>query len=228
MKRCIVNFAADSWYPAGQARLGRSLQEVAFDGDFLSYHPGSLNCPSHQEVNYGFKAYGLLEAVKQDYDLILWCDSSCWAIKPLDTIFAKIEEQGYLFIDNPGQRTGQWSTDQCLASFSLDREESLKLPMLMSGFMGFNMKRFSSHSFLLQFFSKMAEGCFNGAWTNRDQSCSADPRVLGHRHDQTVASLLALKLGMTNWATPHQDYFTVATQQLATAGDSVAVLACGM
>ncbi len=43
-------------------------------------------------------------------------------------------------------------------------------------------------------------------WKNDEQQVSADPRVRGHRHDQTAASIIAWQLGMDR-VTAHDTYF---------------------
>ena len=43
----------------------------------------------------------------------------------------------------------------------------------------------------------MLDGIFKGAWTNDNNSESADPRCKGHRHDMVCGSIIANQLGMT-------------------------------
>ena len=55
-KRAIVSFAnSKANYATSLARLSDSLRNN-FDGDFISYiNEKSLNIPSHEQSNYGFK-----------------------------------------------------------------------------------------------------------------------------------------------------------------------------
>jgi hypothetical protein len=43
---------------------------------------------------------------------------------------------------------------------------------------------------------------FHGAWHNHACEVSTDPKCTGHRHDQSVASILAYRLGFRNLHTP--------------------------
>ena len=82
LKKCVVNFAKDHWYPRGQDRLRSSLIATGFDGHMLFHNDErGLGAPSHQECSYGFKPYALLDAVNRGYTHILWCDASMWAIR---------------------------------------------------------------------------------------------------------------------------------------------------
>jgi hypothetical protein len=52
----------------------------------------------------------------------------------------------------------------------------------------------------LQFWREYREGCLNhklanGAWINNFLQVSSDALVRGHRHDQSIASAIALKNG---------------------------------
>jgi hypothetical protein len=237
MKKCVLNWAKGEWYPRGQQRLIESLKNVGFDGDVLTFtEEKEINCPTHQKVPYGFKPYALKYAVEQGYELILWCDASVWAIKPIDAIFDEIEKNNYCFFYNC--LTGTYSSDASLKSFDITREESFNIPMLMGICMGFNMSTDICKEFLKRWLEKANDGItFPGCWHNNHNEVSDDPRVLGHRHDQTAASIIAHQLNM-KLIISHLTYFQyyenptnntyAANPDMSLIYDNVVLIAQGM
>lgn len=209
MKRCIINFANSNGpigYIMGQKRLEDSLKAVNFDGDvFIFKNENEIGCSPHKDVPYGFKAFAFKSVIEKGYDSILWCDSSVWAIKPLDGIFNEIETNGYCMFHNCN--TGPFSSDASLQSFGITREEAFQIPMLMGCCFGLNMTTNICKEFYNRFFEKANDGItFQGSWTNKNNEISNDSRVYGHRHDQTASSIIAHQLGM-KFITPHLTYF---------------------
>ena len=208
MKKCIVNFAKGGWYPAGQRRLRESLVENDFDGDIFTFHSESElgpDCPSHQEAPYAFKPFALKWAFEHGYDHVIWTDASVWAIRPIEPMFEHIEKHGWMFFLNTC--TGNWTSDACLKSFSIDREQAMNIQMLMGICMGWNLTHPLCRSFLNVWLEKAVDHVtFPGSWTNKHHEVSSDPRVYGHRHDQSAASIIAWRLGM-NLIVPHETYF---------------------
>jgi hypothetical protein len=187
--KCIVSLATkNSRYVDGLARLSNSLRDNADRIDFLGFiHEHSVDAPLHTESNYGFKVYAIQKAIDLGYEQILWLDASVWAVAPVRPIFDIIEQQGYWF---EGNRCwlGEWCNDKTLKFYDIEREEALKIPMLQSGFMGFNTKL--GYDIWHLFTQGFNEGLFNGAWTNANKTESLDERVLGFRHDQSVLSCI--------------------------------------
>ena len=209
MKKCIINFANGNGHPGyikGQRRLVESLKTVNFDGDQLIFtNENQIGAQPHSQVPYGFKAHALKYAIDKGYESILWCDSSIWAIKPLDPIFNEIETNGYCFFHNCD--TGPFASDASLVSFGITREEAFQIPMLVGGCFGLNMKTDICKEYFKRFYEKAVDGVtFQGSWTNHNNEVSLDPRVKGHRHDQTAASIITYQLGM-KLIIPHLTYF---------------------
>jgi hypothetical protein len=206
MKKCVVNFANGSWYPAGQRRLATSLRSVGFDGDVLLWTAeDQVGAPLHGASPYAFKPHVLHEAVRRGYDLVIWADASVWAIRDVSPMFDLLERRGWMFFKNCP--AGTWCSDACLRSFSIDRDSAMKIPMLMATCMGWDVRQPKCQEFLRVWLEKSTDGStFPGAWTNRHHEVSHDPRVLGHRHDQSAASLIAWQLGM-DFVTPEETLF---------------------
>jgi hypothetical protein len=197
MKRCVINVAVGAWYPRGQDRLRTSLHAVGFQGDFIcwrdSWPPGS---PPHSELPYGFKSYAFQDVVKQGYDTILWLDCSCWAIRPLEPLFNHIEQEGHVF-SYEGWKAGQWLKDEALANLGITRDEALEVPLIGGMFMGICLTHERSRKWLEGFCKFCQDGTtLPGQLRNVNHSVSNDDRCLGHVADQSVASILAHRLGM--------------------------------
>lgn len=202
MKHCIVNFS-DLKYKIGQDRLYKSLKDFNYQGDIILFNSfEEIGCKPHTEVPYQFKVYAIEKVRQMGYDVVLWCDASLFAVKDVMPVIHYIIEKGYL-MEYCGFSVGQWSTDICLREFNLTRDEAMDIPLHSSGFTGLNFQHPISNEFMDSWFkSGQEEITFNGDWNNNNNQCSMDSRCLGHRHDQTTASIIAHKVGMER-TNPH-------------------------
>jgi len=194
--KCVINFA-NNWFVKGQQRLKETFRQQGYDGDFLFFNgEHELSCPRHSESPYAFKAYALVHAQSKGYRYVLWVDSSVYAVKPVQLAFDRIEQDGHLLL-NGGWNTGQWCSDAALETLGITREESFGYPHMMACVMGLDLQTTKARLFLQRYYDLANDGItFRGAWTNKNHEVSDDDRVLGHRHDQTAASVVATKLGM--------------------------------
>jgi hypothetical protein len=161
--------------------------------------------PPHSEVPYAFKAYAIQAALARGYRQILWCDSSIVPIRALKPLWELIERQGYWFSENLpyGQlnvapwNCGQWCADSALEPLGITREEAFQIPQVIGTAFGLNFDHEPVQK-LFEEFMRLAEErtSFQGAWSNDHGEASSDQRVLGHRHDQTVLSVLARRFQM--------------------------------
>ena len=200
MKSCVINFACGSWYVKGQERLKENFLKFGYKGDFFLYsNEAQLGCPSHKDMPYAFKAYAFQKAIEAGYTRIIWCDSSMYLYneQSLDKIHRQLDKDGYMLVLN-GWTTGTWCSDAALPKLGITREEAFKIPHIMANSMGFDLSNENSREFLSQYFIHAKDGSYRGAWKNIHHNVSKDDRVLGHRHDQTVGSVIAWRLGMHN------------------------------
>ena len=200
--RAVVNFAKAApwpnlWYPRGQQRLDRSLFDQGFDGQTILFTDESeLGVPPHRELPYAFKIAALRAAARRGCTSILWADASIFAIKPLNPVFEHIEKHGHLFFQ-AGFNCAQWTNDRALSIMGVTRDQAEQMEMLMACCMGFDLRNERTCRFLDQFENVVLHTCaVQGNWTNDSSTESRDPRCRGHRHDQSVASILAAQLGM--------------------------------
>jgi hypothetical protein len=209
----VVSLAtAERWFPEGLARLARSLDRVGFAGERRFWRPGTFpdGCPSQWESPFAFKPFCFAEAKADGLRYALWLDSGCMAIRSLDRIFEQIASRGYVLFRNKDFRVGEWSADTALEVLGLDRELAMELPEVNACAMGLDLHSPIGDEFLSNWHAAAREGtAFRGRlapYTSRDEydsvrwnvdgCASPDPRVRGHRHDQTVAGILAYRLGM--------------------------------
>lgn len=170
--KCVISLATkNSRYVDGLARLSNSLRDNASGIDFLGFiHERSVGAPLHTENNYAFKVYAIQKAIDAGYTDILWLDCSVFAVAPIQPLFDIISEQGYWF-EGAGCWLSDWCTNAVLDYYKLDQVD--EMPMIQSGFMGFNMGD-GTGSELFRLFKKACdEGLFNGSWADfrHDQSC---------------------------------------------------------
>ena len=201
IRKCVINHARGGWYPAGQKRLVESFKAQDYDGDFLlTSHESEVGSPTHQEVPYAFKAHMLKKVMDDGYDYAIWCDSAVYLVGPIERLYERLETVGYVLVLN-GWDTGTWCRDAALEPLGIGREESFLIPHLMANMMAFDLRRPVCQDFVKQYYAKATDGVtFKGPWHNRDKQASQDERVLGHRHDQTAASVISWQLGMRNWS----------------------------
>jgi hypothetical protein len=212
-RSCIVSLATENrQYPESLKRLEGSLRRTGFPGALMFWPPGRFprTIPNHLQVPFAFKPHCLMEARQEGSELLLWLDSSCIAVRSLDPIFKQMELDGYVLFRNRLYRLGEWASDDALHILGIDREEAMEMSEVNGAAIGLSMKSDIATEFLKQWQrAAKDEVAFRGVaaklrtWDdyedikwNRGGRASKDPRVRGHRHDQTVAGVLAAKLGM--------------------------------
>ena len=196
MKHCIVNFS-DGGFKNGQDRLAQSLKDFNYQGDLIIFNYfEQVGSKPHLEVPYQFKVYAIEKARQMGYDVVLYCDASLYAIKDVMPVIYYIIEKGHL-MEFCGFSVGQFSTDLCLSEFAITRDEAMNIGLHSAGFTGLNFQNEKASEFFDKWLqSAKEEISFCGDWNNNEKQCSDDDRCLGHRHDQTTASIIAYQLEM--------------------------------
>lgn len=198
MKICILNFSSRNnyVYAKGQKRLVKSLKTHQFKGDIIIWDDEiQFGCPRHKHVPYAFKPYALKWARDNKYDLALWLDASFWAIKNIDPIFKIIEDEGNL-MQNDGNRLGNWTHDKALAKYDISRDNAMNIRMFSAGCTGLNFHDDRSNQFLDMWLEAANDGfSFHGPHKYKQHEVS-DKRLVGHRHDMSVGTIIAHKLEM--------------------------------
>ncbi|MEO7045098.1 MAG: hypothetical protein ABI091_07290 [Ferruginibacter sp.] len=235
MSNVVVSFADGSAnYAKALMRLELSLKQVEFDGRFKGINDyGHIGSPFHkghpESVPYAFKAYSIKKAIEEGGRYFLWCDSPVYATKSIQPIFDHIKEHGYLFFDNVGFSIGDYTSDNCINKFGMTRQEAFDSKMLMACVMGFDIENIKAKEFLDKYINAASDGIsYIGDWSNENLQVSNDMRVKGHRHDQSVASILVKQMGL-DVTIGQQTYFAYAAHKgLIPIADSVCLWSEGI
>lgn len=220
--RCVISLGAGrKGFTESLKRLEESLRRVHFQGDFLGWNDElPAGSPSQFEAPMAFKTFCFHEAKQRGYEEILWIDSPIVALRSLDPIFRMIREHGYVtFSNNYGQSLGQWCSDDVLAFHHISREEAMQIPETPTSVIGLDLRQEIGRNFLDRWHTMSTDGLtcrgthapiqsvedhYAIAW-NKDGRVSKDPRVGGHRFDQTAAGIIAHQLGMLPYADTLRD-----------------------
>jgi len=151
-----------------------------------------------------------MEAMHQGFDVVIWVDAAFLLVKPIDPLLAWVVANKYFLCKN-GYKVGTWCSDAALESMNLTREQTFEIEEASSYCVGLDLKTCVGQKFLEQwatyaldgktfpgFHSNINREGYDGSPQRSEGFVSADPRVQGHRHDQTAASIIAWRLGMTN------------------------------
>ncbi len=216
MSRAVVSVViGDERFSKGQDRLCKALIGYAPGTEWWSLNQSAMYYPSHAEKPFAFKAYALREAAEMGVDNLLWCDASIMPIRSLEPLWERIERDGYWFANNAWTNY-QWTADSAYPDLFPDaiydptcqgidraREINREIPHVVATAFGISTAHPKGKRFIDEFYRLASETkAFCGPWTNgpayydnpRQAPCGP-PDVLGHRHDQTCASVLAWRLG---------------------------------
>jgi hypothetical protein len=78
----------------------------------------------------------------------------------------------------------------------ITRDQGFGMTMIASGLYGLDFRSRIGNEILDWALDKAREGAYSGPWYRKDGFVSTDNRVLGHRHDQTVLSVIIAKKGL--------------------------------
>jgi hypothetical protein len=97
-----------------------------------------------------------------------------------------------------------------LKHYGMTRNEARGVPMLCSGAFGYSLLHPLGKK-LHEAFVNAPPHALQGRWHNKSGRVSKDKRVLGHRHDQSVLSIIAHQLGLE--ASPTPEFVAPAGQE---------------
>jgi hypothetical protein len=201
-------------FAPGIRRLKRSLAKHKFVGGAIYWDRGyPVGCPTHLESPFAFKPFCFYAAWRLGYRYVLWLDASVKVRSSVDPIFRKIVSDGYIMFQET-HSVGEYCTDTALKSLGITRERAFEMPSCWGCAIGLDLGDPTAQEFLQSWRTYAVDGVtFPGPkWSGVrgwPQTISSDSRVKGHRHDQTAASVIAQKLGMTSWWSKRRfyDYF---------------------
>lgn len=191
----VVSFATGDYVPL-IARQMAKVKEFS-NYDYFCFHDfGQIMSKSHSEYPYAFKPNAIHTVQKMGYNVILWLDSPLYPVKNFDSLIDKIISDGILLVNNIGWQIGDHTSDICLDHFGMSRDESFTHPMVMACILGFDLRDDKIRNIFDTYLGFAHTNAYQGDWHNNNQQVSKDPRVRGHRHDQSVISCIAAKRGI--------------------------------
>lgn len=199
---------------------------------------GMLAGPKSKTVPYAFKAYAMKAAADKGAQQIIWADACIRPIAPLDRIWEHLEKHG-VWICRNGWMNHEWTADSAYPDlfplmYDIATDPSIALtaarrlnrdiPHVVATTFGVDMRHPIGRAFLDRYYQLASTTrAFCGPWRNlaapamegvaTDHTCGhcGPATTLGHRHDQTCASVIAWELGVTLCNPP--DMFAYAGSQ---------------
>lgn len=186
MSRCIVNVSTGKYIKGQERMIAQFPQSEHMQFWCNQLPPGS---PSHEQVNYGFKAHAL-KAAAEKHDVLLWCDASIVpGPRPLEDVWQKIEKDGAWFTWS-GFQNYQWTAGSAyqhlfpefwrtwdglpvqtsdVDSHRLEavRARNRNIPHVATGAFGIDLRTTTGKTFLEEFLRLAKTGAFNGPWRNQ-------------------------------------------------------------
>lgn len=218
LRRCVTNLVMDNgkgYYAVGQARLAQEMRRLDPETALLLYDALPSEWPRHEDRPYAFKAFALAEAAKNS-DLVLWCDASIVPIASMEPFWQQLERDGYFLVQGGGNNY-EFTADNAYPHLfpGMPIEQARKInrgfKQIVGGIIGINMRSAAGIAFFDEYYRLAREtDAFAGPWANLDcpdrplygtssaytTARCGPPDVIGHRHDQTAASVIAWRMGL--------------------------------
>ncbi len=214
MKVTICAIGLSGWYPLGISRMIQKFYEnspgyaiKAWINALPFGAPAAVIEDGWDYTAYCAKPYALLDAVADSADIAILVDAAFYPIRDIGPLVEHVAQKGYYLCKN-GNNVGEWSSDRCLDRMGMTREEAFTVEEASSYCVGLNFNHGRCVELLQRWRGYAGDRVtFPGPHTN-DAYCgyggygrntglaSTDARVKGHRHDQTVLSILAHRMGM--------------------------------
>ncbi len=203
---CCV--AKGGWYGRGAARLINGMAEHC-PGYEVRAHvnvkpfgaPAIVIEDGYDYTAYCWKPFALLDAMMADATIGILLDAAFFPIRHIGPLVEHIERTGYYLCRN-GNNVGEWSSDRCLQAMSVTRENAFEIEEVSSYCVGLNFREPRCAELLYKWCEHAADRqTFPGRHTylgyegRNPGGLALDRRVRGHRHDQTVLSILAARIG---------------------------------
>lgn len=212
----ICTVALGGWYHRGVARMIENFHAHSPGYELRAFvnvlplgAPAAVIEGGYDYTAYCAKPFALLDAMK-DSDIAILLDAAFYPIRSINPLVQHIHRNGYYLCEN-GYQVGEYSSDRCLERMACARETAWKIPEITSYCVGLNFGDGRCYDLLARWCGFAGDrltvpGPHDNFTQARDRGrplrnggfVSKDPNVKGHRHDQTVLSILAHRLKMTN------------------------------
>ena len=216
MKVVICTVAIGGWYHRGAARMIEAFHNVS-PGIEIQAHvnvlpfgaPAGVIEHGYDYTGYCAKPFALATARNSGADIAILLDAAFYPTHSIQPLIDHIAQRGYYLCKN-GNLVGEWSSDRCLERMAETRDNAMRMEEASSYCVGLNFADGRCTELLHRWMGFASDrltipgphtnslfGAFAGSASGRNPGCvSTDARVRGHRHDQTVLSILAHRLGM--------------------------------
>jgi hypothetical protein len=163
-----------------------SLDSSILEHNGIEIHSGlPTECPSHQDVPYGFKPYLFREAYLLGYRQIMWLDSTMMVLRDLTPIFDMMKKNGVVAFHNEGHPLYKWISQKAIANTGVSLSKVTY--QIMACALGFDL----SHPMGKKVFKEWL------ALSRDGESFQNNPCLnpnYHHRHDQACLSALLWKI----------------------------------
>lgn len=196
-KACIISCGvAQGHYHVGIDRLERSLNFVGWAGETILRKEYPPNSPEHGGDNqYNFKVWAFQEAFDKGFEVVLWCDSSLYAVENPMPIFDYINVHG-IYCFKSGYSLAETATDKLLNYAGYSREQMMDVSEFATGCLGINISNPKGKEFFQRWKDAMQAGMFGGSRVH-DLSDSQHPYFKFSRQDQSNSSMVLYQMGIT-------------------------------
>lgn len=197
-KPIIISCGIGGHYSAGIDRLERSLYYEGWAGDmrFWRNEYPSGHCPPHGgEGQYNFKPYAFENVFDDGYKVACWMDASFYCVRNPMPLFDYVNEHGLYFFKS-GYSLAETATDRLCNYAEVTRDELVNVSEFATGLIGINIDNPKGKEFLQMWKRYMLDGMFGGDRFHNLED-SPDPRFKFSRQDQSAASMILHKMGIT-------------------------------
>lgn len=197
IKPIIISVGVGGHYKAGIDRLERSLYYEGWAGDMRFWrNEYPFGCPEHGgDAQYNFKPYAFNEEVTSGRNVIVWADASFYCVRNPMPLFDYVNEFGLYFFKS-GYSLAETATDKLCEYAGVKRDELVNVSEFATGLVGVNYSNPKGKEFLDTWRKYMEDGMFGGN-RSHDTNDSADSRFKFSRQDQSCASMVLYKMGIT-------------------------------
>jgi len=210
-KPCIISCGIGGHYTASIDRLANSVQWHGWPGSTIFWKDYPEGCPKHEgSGQYNFKIFSFREAFKRGHNVVLWVDSSLYAIKDVMPIFDYINDNG-IFLFKSGYPLSATTTDAFLSFKGITRESLIDVPEFATGAVGIRIDNPIGNEFFIRWEAYMKWGFFCGNRVH-DPLDSTHPLFKFSRQDQTACSMALHDMGITtagedkNWVSYYPNH----------------------
>ncbi|MDE3045263.1 MAG: hypothetical protein KGJ02_01265 [Verrucomicrobiota bacterium] len=189
-ENCIITYASfNERYPRGLRRLVKIIGASDFRGHLYYRLGGWPNCAtgdlSLAYVPFAFKVCFFREMQKLGYKRVLWLDSSILPFANLNSIFERIQRDGF-FVQANSHSIGPYMNEETAAAFGFSLQETFSIPSCSAAIIGIDFTHEKAASLIEEWYL----------------AAKHPDAFYSPRSDQTAFSLLLYRKELSSLMTP--------------------------